>query len=78
MEHTPTQTSELFRSPESVRAQRISAMNRSASMHKQYVDAQEPKLMKTRVGPARCLREHILRMSLFPNIHNNKELKEGF
>lgn len=69
---------DLFRSPEAARSSRISAMKSRSDIHKLYTDAQEPKLMKHYVGPVRSLREHILKLSLFPNLHNNKELKEGF
>lgn len=79
MEHTTIPDKQgLFRSPAEVRANRISSMKASAQMHKIYTDAQEPKLMKEIVGPARSLREHILRMSLFPNIHNKETMLKEF
>ena len=53
-------------------------MKGSAQMHKMYTDAQEPKLMNHYVGPARSLREHILKLSLFPNIHNKETMLKGF
>jgi hypothetical protein len=53
-------------------------MKGSAQMHKIYTDAQEPKLMKHYVGPARSLREHILKLSLFPNIHNKETMLKEF
>jgi len=79
MEHTTMPDKQgLFRSPAEVRANRISSMKSAAQMHKLYTDAQEPKLMKEIVGPARSLREHILRMSLFPNIHNKETMLKEF
>lgn len=78
MEHTTPDKQGLFRSPAEVRASRISSIKASAHMHKIYTDAQEPKLMKEFIGPARSLREHILRMSLFPNIHNKETLLKEF
>jgi hypothetical protein len=79
MEHTTIPDKQgLFRSPAEVRANRISSMKTSTQMHKIYTDAQEPKLMKEFVGPARSLREHILRMSLFPNIHNKETMLKEF
>jgi hypothetical protein len=69
---------ELFRSSESVRSNRISSLKSSAHIHKVYTDAQEPKLMKHFTGPARSLREHILKLSLFPNIHNHETLLKEF
>jgi hypothetical protein len=68
----------IFRSSEEVRSNRISAMKGSAQMHKIYTDAQEPKLMKHYTGPARNLREHILKLSLFPNIHNKETMLKEF
>jgi len=68
----------MFRSAEEVRSNRISSMKGSAQMHKVYTDAQEPKLMKHYVGPARSLREHILKLSLFPNIHNKETMLKEF
>ena len=68
----------LFRSPEAARANRISSVHSSAYMHKIYTDAIEPKLMKHYEGPARSLREHILKLSLFPNIHNRETMLKEF
>jgi hypothetical protein len=68
----------MFRSPEEVRSNRISSIKSSTHMHKVYTDAQEPKLMKHYVGPARSLREHILKLSLFPNIHNKETMLNEF
>lgn len=68
----------LFRSPEDVRSNRISSIKSSTHMHKVYTDAQEPKLMKHYTGPARSLREHILKLSLFPNIHNRETMLKEF
>jgi hypothetical protein len=79
MEHvTIPEKHTMFRSAEEVRSNRISAMKGSAHMHKVYTDAQEPKLMKHYTGPARSLREHILKLSLFPNIHNRETMLKEF
>jgi hypothetical protein len=79
MEHsTIPEKQSMFRSPSEVRSNRISAMKSSTMMHKMYTDAQEPKLMKHYTGPARSLREHILKLSLFPNIHNRETMLKEF
>jgi len=79
MEHAAqSERAGLFRSPEAARSNRMSAMRSSAIMHKTYTDAVEPKLMKHYEGPARSLREHILKLSLFPNIHNKETMLKEF
>jgi len=58
-------TKEMFnRDPAEVRASRISSVFREKA----------PKV-KDYVGEAKSLREHILRMSLFPNVANAKFLR---
>jgi len=51
----------LDQGPGEVRAARISAV---------YRDHLNPVKVHDYVGPAQSLREHILRLSLFPNIYN--------
>jgi len=68
----------MYRSAEQVRANRISSMSSSAHLRKMFVEGKERELMKHHTAPVRSLREHILRMSLFPNIHNKAELEKGF
>jgi len=54
----------LDRSPQEVRASRIS------SLHREKLPA-----VKDYIGEAKSLREHILRLSLFPNIHNRSTVR---
>ena len=54
----------LDQSPEEVRSARISSLHR-----------EKPVVVKDYIGPAKSLREHILRLSLFPNIHNRTTVK---
>jgi len=63
---------------EQVRANRISSLLSAEHMRKMYLEAAEPRLMKQYVGPARSLREHILKLSLFPNIHNKETMLKEF
>lgn len=57
--------SDLFnRDPSEVRAARISSLHR-----------EKHPAVKDYVGEAKSLREHILRLSLFPNIHNRSTVR---
>jgi hypothetical protein len=58
---------DLYLSPEEARAARISAEFR-----------EKPAQPKDIVGDADSLREHILRLSLFPNIYNKLTVRSGF
>jgi hypothetical protein len=58
---------DLYLSPEEARAARISAEFREKQA--------QPKDV---VGEAQSLREHILRLSLFPNIYNKLSIRSGF
>ena len=58
---------DLYLSPEEARAARISAEFR-----------EKPAQPKDIVGDAQSLREHILRLSLFPNIYNKLTVRSGF
>jgi hypothetical protein len=58
---------DLYLSPEESRAARISAEFR-----------EKPAQPKNTVGDAQGLREHILRLSLFPNIYNKLTVRSGF
>lgn len=55
---------DLNQSPNEARRARISAEFR-----------ERPARVHDQVGPARSMREHILQMSLFPNLHNKKMLR---
>jgi hypothetical protein len=61
----------LDRSPEEVRAARISALYRE--------EKRGPPKIENRntIGPAASLREMILRSSLFPNIFNRSTIKSS-
>ena len=50
--------------PTEVRSARISALHR-----------EKPVVVKDYVGEAKSLREHILRLSLFPNVANAKTIR---
>jgi hypothetical protein len=54
----------LNQSPDEARRARISAEFR-----------ERPAKVHDQVGPARSMREHILQMSLFPNLHNARMLR---
>jgi hypothetical protein len=58
---------DLNQSPEEVRAARISAEFR-----------ERPAKVQDYIGEAQSLREHILRLSLFPNIYNKLTVRSGF
>jgi len=58
---------DLYLSPEEVRAARISAEFR-----------ERPAKVLDCIGEAQSLREHILRLSLFPNIYNKLTVRSGF
>jgi hypothetical protein len=55
---------DLNQSPYEARRARISAEFR-----------ERPARVHDQVGPARSMREHILQMSLFPNLHNARMLR---
>lgn len=55
--------------PFETRASRISAM---------YREAQKPVVVHDYIGPVQSLREHILKLSLFPNLYNKNEIRSGF
>lgn len=57
----------LNQSPDQVRASRISAEFR-----------ERPAKVHDYVGEAQSLREHVLRLSLFPNIYNKLSVRSGF
>jgi hypothetical protein len=71
---------EPIRNPDmtEARANRISSEGSSAHFTKVFKEGKERELMKHYTGPTRDLREHILKMSLFPNIYNHKELLREF
>ena len=50
--------------PSEVRSARISALHR-----------EKPPAVKDYIGEAKSLREHILRLSLFPNTHNKATIR---
>ena len=52
---------DINQSPSEARRARISAEFR-----------ERPAKVHDQVGPARSMREHILQLSLFPNLHNKK------
>jgi len=54
----------LNQSPEEVRSARISSLHR-----------EKPPAVKDYIGPAKSLREHILRLSLFPNLANRTTVR---
>lgn len=56
--------SDLHQSPDEARRARISAEFR-----------ERPAKVHDQVGPARTMREHILRLSLFPNVYNSRMLR---
>ena len=58
---------DLYLSPDESRAARISAEFR-----------ERPAKVLDCVGEAQSLREHILRLSLFPNIYNKLTVRSGF
>jgi hypothetical protein len=58
---------DLYLSPDEARAARISAEFR-----------ERPAKVLDNIGEAKSLREHILRLSLFPNIYNNLSIRSGF
>lgn len=58
---------DLYLSPEETRAARISAEFRD-----------RPAKVLDCVAEAQSLREHILRVSLFPNIYNKASVRSGF
>lgn len=68
----------MYRSDSKVRGNRISSISSAAHLRKIFLEGKEKQLMKHYVGPTRSLREHILKLSLFPNIHNKAELEKGF
>jgi len=68
----------LYRSYDLVRGNRISSMSAAEHLRKIYLEGKEKELMKHYTGPARSLREHILKMSLFPNIHNRETMLQEF
>ena len=55
---------DLNQSPDEARRARISAEFR-----------ERPAKVHDQVGPARTMREHILQMSLFPNVYNARILR---
>lgn len=60
----------LDRSPQEVRASRISSMYREEK-HPIKIDN------RNTVGPVQSLREHVLKASLFPNIFNRSTVKSS-
>lgn len=71
---------EPIRNPDMIeaRANRISSERGAAYFSRVFKEGKERELMKHYTGPTRDLREHILKMSLFPNIYNHKELLGEF
>ena len=71
---------EPIRNPDmtEARANRISSERRADYFSRVFKEGKERELMKHYTGPTRSLREHILKMSLFPNIYNHKELLGEF
>ena len=68
----------MYRTAEHVRSNRISSISSAEHLRKVFLEGKERELMKHHTAPVRSLREHILRMSLFPNIHNRAGLERGF
>jgi hypothetical protein len=60
----PVRKEELFRNE---------VDERSAAIASEY-NKKKPTPEKSFVGPAKSLREHVLRLSLFPNIYNRSTL----
>lgn len=57
----------LTQSPDEARTARISSVFR-----------EKQPVVHDYIGPVRSLREHILKLSLFPNGHNSAELRKRF
>ena len=68
----------LYRSAELVRGNRISSETSASHFNRVFKEGKETELMKHFTGPARSLREHILKLSLFPNIHNRETMLKEF
>lgn len=63
----PVRPEDIKQSPEEARRARISSEFRERT-----------PVVHDYIGPTRTLREHILKMSLFPNLHNHDTMKRSF